>query len=399
MGDEKFEKKEYTEAAGDYRRAATVATQRKSASLEEAKAKLEYASARDQAVKNLARLQEKLLKDANDFATAEEIVKIYVVELNDPASANPYLSRIQDPQYKRHAQLAATPVSRLSASDAMSLAVWYRSMGSPTFTAEAQVSLLKRTRSCIKRYLAVQTANDLDVVKARALLLQIEADLAKFRLKPPRDTLAYFSFDKHTMVEKGSDITFKDESGRGGIAKNAGAKPSNEGISGESLNFDGGRVDLTTLNLPAQLKVLTVVAWVRCEKHGLFTVIDNRTWQVTNKGFALRSYSGKPEFVIGAGDWVTAKGNVEIDLNRWVFLAGVIDGDEIRIFVDGREVMQKSFKGPVATGPAISVGNGNYNEAKERPFYGNVDEVYIIGRALLAREIKALFDRYETHDD
>lgn len=156
MGDEKFEKKQYAEAAGDYRRAVTVATQRKAASLEEAKAKLEFAAARDRAVKNLARLQEKLLKDANDFATAEEIVKLYVIELDDPAGAVPYLNRVKDTALKENTKLASASVSTFDGTSSRKLADWYRSLAERS-DRRSKIAMLRRAKTLYDRCLELET--------------------------------------------------------------------------------------------------------------------------------------------------------------------------------------------------------------------------------------------------
>ena len=178
MGDEKFEKKEYTEAAGDYRRAATVATQRKSASLEEAKAKLDFAASRDRAVKSLARLQEKLLKDANDFATAEEIVKLYVMELDDPAAAVPYLNRVKDESFKKLAILATNKDSDRDAKDYLALAKWYKAYADLANISSSKLTSLENVMENLNHYLERHTEDDLDRKEAVLLREQIKQMLA-----------------------------------------------------------------------------------------------------------------------------------------------------------------------------------------------------------------------------
>lgn len=172
IGDEKAEKKEFAEAAADYRRAVAVATQKKSAALDELKAKLEWATGRDRTMKQLARLQEKLLKDG-DSATAEEIVKVYVVELDDPAAAVPYLNRVKDEQLKKLVPLAAKAINQLTEGDCLALGDWYRShnrnvaLGVPA----------ARTKAYLSRFLELHTANDLQRTKADAWLKEINTKL------------------------------------------------------------------------------------------------------------------------------------------------------------------------------------------------------------------------------
>ncbi len=171
MGDEKFEKKQYTEAAADYRRSVTVATQRKSTSLEEAKAKLEFAAARDRAVKNLARLQEKLLKDANDSATAEEIVKIYVIELDDPAGALPFLNRVKDEEMEKSVALASQDRSRLGETELLSLVEWYAALRQ---IAPQSGSLAGRIARYGQQYLDMNPSQGLQRVRVQALVADVK---------------------------------------------------------------------------------------------------------------------------------------------------------------------------------------------------------------------------------
>ena len=176
MGDEKIEKKQYTEATGDYRRAVTVATQKKSASLEDVKAKLEFATARDRGVKNLARLQEKLLKDANDSATAEEIVKIYVIEFDDPASAVPYLNRVKDEQLKKMVVLAAMGVLKADGDASLAIGEWYLSLSQSGGSANTR-AMLTRAMACLKHSRDQLNQGALARTKADGLLKDVESKL------------------------------------------------------------------------------------------------------------------------------------------------------------------------------------------------------------------------------
>ncbi len=172
MGDEKAEKKQYPEAAGDYRRAVSVATQRKSASLDEVKAKLEWATGRDRTMKRLAQLQEKLLKDA-DSATAEEIVKVYVVELDDPAGAVPFLDRVKDPSWKTTLALAVKDTAILTEQEAMALGDFYSARAKEA-PAAARPTMWKRARDSYDRFLSLHETKDLARTKVEVLLKEIE---------------------------------------------------------------------------------------------------------------------------------------------------------------------------------------------------------------------------------
>lgn len=174
MGDEKLSERNYSEAVADYRRATTIAQQKKSESLDDMKSKLDFALSRDRTTKQLSRLEETLLKNANDAATAQEIVRLYVIELDDPAAAGPYLTRTKDEGLSRLIPLAAQEIDALNANDALQLGEWYRSQIKSLKSPEAAPAI-ERTRHYLRRFLTLHTTDDLLRTKATALLNEIEA--------------------------------------------------------------------------------------------------------------------------------------------------------------------------------------------------------------------------------
>jgi len=176
MGDEKVDGRQFIEAVADYRRVVALATQRKSASLDDAKAKLEFALSRDRTMKQLVRLQEKLLKDA-DSATAEEIVKLYVIELDDPESAKAYLNRVKDETLKTLVPLAAGAVDQVSEESLLKLGEWYKSLAKDPKSPQA-AGVLQRAKTYLAKYLETHTAADLGRTKAEVMMKEIDAAVA-----------------------------------------------------------------------------------------------------------------------------------------------------------------------------------------------------------------------------
>ncbi len=392
IGNEKLEKKQYADAAVDFRRALAFAQQKQPSSVDELKPRLEFALARERAMKRVLRLQERLLGDANDSATAEEIVKIFVIEFDDPEAAVPFLNRVNDAELKSLVSLSVAPAASLDAAATMKVALWCRSLADQVGSADLKAPLLHRAKSHLLRFLSLQTDGGIEVTKAGVLLGQVNAQLNSHRSKPPRGTLAYFSFDKATIVTQGPQVSFKDGSTGGSSARNVGARLSDAGKFGECLEFNGGHLEVTLKGLPPQIKELTIAAWVRSDRRANQTVIDNHHWEVRPTGFVLRMTDHKPNFTVGTGEWIRAGGG-ELEPGRWTFLAGALDTRTIRFYVDGQEVSSHPIKGPVNVGPRITLGNGHFKEAKDRPFHGAMDDVWFIGRALGPREIKALYER------
>lgn len=183
MGEEKAERKQYAEAAADYRRALALAQQKKSDSLDEVKAKMEFALSRDRAMKQLARLQEKLLKDATDSATAEEIVTLCVVEFDDPAAAVVFLNRVKDGQMKALVPLAAGRLDEVAVEDALKLGEWYKSLADRNRAPAVQPPLLSRAEQYLARFLANESTGGVVRTKAEVLLKEVKAFQEKLVVK------------------------------------------------------------------------------------------------------------------------------------------------------------------------------------------------------------------------
>ena len=179
MGDEKMEAKKWAEATGDYRRAMTIATPKKSLNLETIKAQLELATRRDRAEKQIARLNEKLLATANDSASAEEIVKLYIVEFDDPMASLPFLNRVKDEQLMKIVPLAAGVVSDLKEGEALELGEWYHGLSKDA--ADKSVAL-KRASSYLAVYLSHPTGNELSRKKATLIQSEIAKQIGEGKL-------------------------------------------------------------------------------------------------------------------------------------------------------------------------------------------------------------------------
>lgn len=201
IGDEKIERKQYAEAAADYRRAMTVAQQRKSASVDVAKAKLEMAGSRERSVKQLARLQEKLLQDAQDNATAEEIIKLYAFQLGEPTAAVAYLNRAKDPDLLRYVTLAAKPVADISTDDCLALASWYKLAGDGAPPSQDKTLAWQAAIRYIDHFRRTYVGDDLPRKRADVMHDQLKQSLSASGIytRTTRNLLALVDPDKDVV--------------------------------------------------------------------------------------------------------------------------------------------------------------------------------------------------------
>ncbi|WP_083904804.1 LamG-like jellyroll fold domain-containing protein [Rhodopirellula sp. SWK7] len=97
------------------------------------------------------------------------------------------------------------------------------------------------------------------------------------------------------------------------------------------------RIDSGDLDLPNG--PMTVEAWVRPTEVAGYRGVLAKT---ESSEFAIFSDEGVPEFSIHVGGrYVVAKATRPMVVDRWTHLAGVFDGDEVQLFVDGTRVDSK----------------------------------------------------------
>lgn len=230
MGDEKAEKKQYAEAAGDYRRASTLATQLKSELLNGIKTKLDFAMARDRALKQIARLQEKLLQNANDHTTAEEIVKLYMMELDEPTNTAPYLSRVKNERLARLVPMTLKPIHSVEKGDLLLLGEWYSELAG-TSIGPAKDAMLRRSVRYLSRFVESNPGEPLSRTKAEVLLKTGTAALAAADAKPTNV--------EQTDVWISENATYKTSSVHNGYV------PRNDFLTG-GRNLHEGRFSFAT---------------------------------------------------------------------------------------------------------------------------------------------------------
>ena len=112
-------------------------------------------------------------------------------------------------------------------------------------------------------------------------------------------------------------------------------------------------------------------------------------------GFDLRMGANGIDFNLGTGTgWQSAYYNFAPDVLRWYHVAGVFDGDSVKLYIDGQRVAALLYSGtfnnntePLFIGESVTWSGRN--------FHGRIDEVKVWNRALKPGEL-AYFSRH-TH--
>lgn len=122
-------------------------------------------------------LKQRLAKEPTSKTIPKEIVRLYVVELQDPDSAAPYAARTQDKETQDLVRLAPKAVTDLTDAQCLQLAECYVSLAAGSSSA-GRTHAYTRAEAYYKRFLEVHTAGDAQRLKAKLGLQKVRAQLA-----------------------------------------------------------------------------------------------------------------------------------------------------------------------------------------------------------------------------
>ena len=141
-----------------------------------------------------------------------------------------------------------------------------------------------------------------------------------------------------------------------------------------SLDGESGHLAVASADLPLPDGPMTLEAWIKADE------LDGRIGLVTkaqSSDYGLFVSRGVPAFSIYLGDgYVSAKGP-KLEVGRWYHVAGVYDGREVRLYVDGREVSSTAGSGVRKTNdlPLVIGGDVDGSGRMTSPFHGELDAV------------------------
>ncbi len=141
----------------------------------------------------------------------------------------------------------------------------------------------------------------------------------------------------------------------------------------ESADTAGIRIEHAAYQLPQG--PFTLEAWVKSTSNEGSQGIVAKT---QSSEYALFAHQGRPSFDVHLnGSYVTARATTELPLNQWVHVAGVYDGQQVVLFVDGQAVTTTPGNGVRTENqlPLWIAADPDGQGLATRPFLGLVDEV------------------------
>jgi formylglycine-generating enzyme required for sulfatase activity len=173
-------------AAGDtdaavltLRQAVAVATAIKSESQAAIQAQVAGLVAQQQAEKQMAALKAKLDADPKDAASRKEMVRLCLVEMDNPAEAVKFLDETLDEATRKYVPAAAKPVEDAPEAACTELGDWYKGLADKAASTASKGAMLHRAQAYYQRFLVLHTATDMGRTAATLTLKRIEDALAK----------------------------------------------------------------------------------------------------------------------------------------------------------------------------------------------------------------------------
>ncbi|HUU91007.1 MAG TPA: hypothetical protein VM238_07340 [Phycisphaerae bacterium] len=167
-----------SEATGLMQRASRLARAVRSDRQDEIQARMDRLAERLRAERQVEAYEKKLQAAPDDAATRNSLVRLCVVELDDPQRATTFLNDGCAEDLKKYVLAAAKGVGAAPELACLDLAEWYRGLAEEASEA-GKPAVLRRAKAYYERFLDLHEADDLARNQATLALEKVEADLAK----------------------------------------------------------------------------------------------------------------------------------------------------------------------------------------------------------------------------
>ena len=196
-----------TEALAAARKALGVATATRSPARGEVLAEIKRLTARQRVAMRMKGLRMKLAANPADTDTRHELIRMLVIEFDDPAAAVKVLEGATDETLRTYVPLAAGPIDKLAAAVCAELGDWYWSQYPKADTVPAKVVCLGRAQKYIERFLSLEKGKGIQSLKAALALKKVQAELSK--LGQAAGDLAPLDLTHRVGPVKGVDLKVK----------------------------------------------------------------------------------------------------------------------------------------------------------------------------------------------
>jgi Concanavalin A-like lectin/glucanases superfamily len=203
----------------------------------------------------------------------------------------------------------------------------------------------------------------------------------------------------HWSCDQEGSVTLADNSGNGHDGMVDGATLI-EGHFGGALHFDTGN-SVTVPAFPQATRSFSVALWFRAPlsdfDDAYLGLVGNENPSVGGWEMSVKLSPSDLAYRFGypfggdAGMSYQHYQTEHVDLERWVHLAAIVDGDTMRLsfFKNAELVGDAELAGPIQTGNSNLLLGRWANDG--RMLVGDVDDIVIFNRALVAAEVALLY--------
>lgn len=344
-GDAQMKAGDASAALTHYRKAALLAGRMRSPKSADAKARMESAVQRQRTERNIERLEQKLLRDANDTTSAKVLTMIYITERDDPGKAAKWAPRSGDDELKTMVPLAAKPFVQLDPKEKLKLGEWYKSLADAVPMQSRDIPLQK-------------AHTYLSIVVESGQVTGIELTKAKLLLEAT-DKAVVARTPKITPGSRVGHNAFFDLD----TAKVAFGLGDRWSVEDGVLSGNLGNIDITNPQTKVPVKARTL-------RYGF--KIKAKWYQAAFVKFSNR---GGARFFMSVGHWNNSKTSINIVGRHYRVPARVTNPDdwhqmEIRLepthatfHYDGKELYKSIFQDPIGDPEGFTIGFGTHETA------------------------------------
>jgi len=203
-----------------------------------------------------------------------------------------------------------------------------------------------------------------------------------FDLNDP-DIVAYWPFNEGT----GSVVTDLSQNNYDGTF--FGGVTWTEGIYGNALQFNGSDAYVGTgQSFLNNLDGFTLAGWVSASNISSYSSLFGQN-DLIEFGFTSENGGQVGTWMLG-NEWQFVGADYAFPYPSWHHLALAGDASRVVMYIDGQEAA--SDEGGMVSGSSgftFNIGAGVFNETGD-PFLGEIDDVWVISRALTQEEIQIL---------
>jgi hypothetical protein len=177
MAADKATAKDYAEAAKIMDRAISVSASFGSNRIGQLRERQKVYASLDANSRQMAVLQAKLKESPADNVTRAELVRLCLVEMDNPSDARKFLGDNASDTQRTYVPLACSEPAKLTDQSCLDMGEWYRGL-TDTASASAKPAMLKRAKTYYETFLTKHPADDVDRNKATLALKKVDEALA-----------------------------------------------------------------------------------------------------------------------------------------------------------------------------------------------------------------------------